>query len=71
MTGGDVAAGVLRRLSATALHLGGEIRPALPWGVVELANGTSLPVATKAGSFGEKDALQACHDHLISLQKGV
>jgi uncharacterized protein YgbK (DUF1537 family) len=59
LTGGDVAAGVLSALGATSLRLGGEIRPTMPWGMLELADGRALPVATKAGSFGERDALLA------------
>lgn len=67
LTGGDVAAAVLAQLGATSIELGGEIRPALPWGTVTLANGTTLRLATKAGSFGTEDALLACLDHLSQL----
>lgn len=60
LTGGDVAMGVIQALEATAVELGGEIRPALPWGIARLPTGDRLPVATKAGSFGTEDALLAC-----------
>ncbi len=64
LTGGDVAAGILHRMGATAFHLGREIRAAMPWGVVESALLPPLPVATKAGSFGAEDALQVCLTYL-------
>lgn len=70
LTGGDVAAGVLQRMGATAFHLGGEIRPAMPWGIVESALLPPLPVATKAGSFGAQDALQMCLTHLENPGNG-
>jgi uncharacterized protein YgbK (DUF1537 family) len=64
LTGGDVAMGILQELTITELRLGGEVRPALPWTVGHFAAGSSLPVVTKAGSFGEADALLACLDLL-------
>lgn len=66
LTGGDVAAGVFAKIGATSMHLGGEIRPAMPWGVVESRRLPPLLVATKAGSFGTEDALLACVDHLMA-----
>jgi uncharacterized protein YgbK (DUF1537 family) len=59
LTGGDVAAKVLAGIGATVMHLGGEIGPAIPWGAVQLATTDPLPVVTKAGSFGDVDALEA------------
>lgn len=64
LTGGDVAAGILARMGATELRLQGEVRPAMPWGIVESALVPPLPVVTKAGSFGSEDALEACLDFL-------
>ncbi|HEV2073380.1 MAG TPA: four-carbon acid sugar kinase family protein, partial [Thermomicrobiales bacterium] len=64
LTGGHVAAGIFVRLRASALRLGGEIRPAMPWGVLDAELVRSVPVATKAGSFGASDALLACVSHL-------
>ncbi|HEU0163445.1 MAG TPA: nucleotide-binding domain containing protein, partial [Thermomicrobiales bacterium] len=68
LTGGDVAAGILSRLGATSFRLGGEIRPAMPWGILDIGNGRSLPVVTKAGSFGEDDALLAAVRSLEARQ---
>ncbi|MDQ3539443.1 MAG: hypothetical protein M3440_02045 [Chloroflexota bacterium] len=64
LTGGHVAAGVFAELRASALRLGGEIRPAMPWGVLDAELVPCMPVATKAGSFGTTDALLACVNHL-------
>lgn len=64
LTGGDVAIGILQALRVTHIDLGGEVQPAIPWGVAHLPDGTPIPVATKAGSFGHEDALSACLHHL-------
>jgi uncharacterized protein YgbK (DUF1537 family) len=66
LTGGDVAAAVSTALGATALWLRGEISSGIPWG--RLAGGSlpGRPVATKAGSFGDDNALLSCIDHLTS-----
>ena len=60
LTGGDVAAGVVAALGAREIVLGGEVRPAIPWGVLHSALLPPVPVVTKAGSFGERDALVEC-----------
>jgi uncharacterized protein YgbK (DUF1537 family) len=57
LTGGDVAAAVLARLGAREIALGGEVRPAIPWGTVRSGLLPDIPVVTKAGSFGDPDAL--------------
>ena len=59
-TGGEVAAALFRAAGATALRLGGAVRPAIPWGVLEGGAATGLPVVTKAGSFGDDRALADC-----------
>ena len=64
LTGGHVAAGIFVRLQASALRLGGEIRPAMPWGMLEAGLVPCVPIATKAGSFGTPDALLACVKHI-------
>jgi len=69
LTGGHVAAGIFVRLRASALRLGGEIRPAMPWGMVDAELVRRMPVATKAGSFGASDALLACMNHLEHTER--
>lgn len=58
-TGGEVAAAVFAAAGATALRLGGEVRPAIPWGVLTGGQVGGLPVVTKAGSFGDEETLMA------------
>ena len=66
LTGGDVAAAVSTVLGATALWLSGEISSGMPWGRFEEGSLHGGPVATKAGSFGDDNALLSCIDHLTS-----
>lgn len=60
LTGGDVAAAVVDRLGGREIVLGGEVQAAIPWGVLRSALVPSAPVITKAGSFGEREALRDC-----------
>ncbi len=60
LTGGDVAAAVIDRVGAQAITLGGEVLPAIPWGVLQSSIAPGCRVVTKAGSFGDPDALLAC-----------
>ena len=66
LTGGDVAAAVSAALGATALWLSGEISSGIPWGRFEGGSLHGGPVATKAGSFGDDNALLSCIAHLTS-----
>lgn len=56
-TGGEAAAALFRATGATMLQLGGEVQPAVPWGVLMDGAASDLPVVTKAGSFGDDDTL--------------
>lgn len=55
LTGGDTAVGVARRLDAVGVRLEGEIEPGIPVGT--LIGPNPCRVVTKAGGFGEPDAL--------------
>jgi D-threonate/D-erythronate kinase len=66
LTGGDIAAAVSAALGATALWLRGEISPGIPWGRLEGGSLHGSSVATKAGSFGDDNALLSCIGHLTS-----
>jgi uncharacterized protein YgbK (DUF1537 family) len=66
LTGGDVAAAVSRALGTTALWLEGEITPGMPHGVLEGGRLHARPIATKAGSFGDDNALQSGMNYLNS-----
>ncbi len=57
LTGGDTAAAVCQALDVSSILLLGEISPGIPHGRLEGGLLDGLPVATKAGGFGEPDAL--------------
>ncbi|MBN1248395.1 MAG: four-carbon acid sugar kinase family protein, partial [Anaerolineae bacterium] len=57
MTGGDAAIAVSSALGAQALHLCGEVAAGMPWGRLVGGAGDGVPVVTKAGGFGQEDAL--------------
>ncbi len=57
LTGGEAAVAVSRALGAHALRLRGEVSPGLPWGYLVGGVNDGLPFVTKAGGFGEEDAL--------------
>lgn len=57
LTGGDVAASVCAHLEATAVWLGGEALPAIPWGTLHGGVRPGMPIITKAGSFGNERAM--------------
>lgn len=57
VTGGDAAAAVATALDANALWLEGDLRPGIPWSVLVGGVQAGLPFVTKAGGFGEPDAL--------------
>ena len=66
LTGGDVAAAVCAALHVSAIWLGGEISPGLPWSVLAGGPVHALPVVTKAGSFGGNNALLSCISHVMA-----
>lgn len=57
LTGGDIARAVLAALDAAALQLGPQVLPGIPLGWPVSGAFAGLPVVTKAGGFGEPDAL--------------
>jgi uncharacterized protein YgbK (DUF1537 family) len=57
LTGGDVAGAVCDRLEVDAIWLGGEVLPAIPWGTLAGGQRPGLPIVTKAGSFGDEQAM--------------
>jgi D-threonate/D-erythronate kinase len=57
LTGGDVAAAVCAELGVEAIRLRGDVAPGIPWGTLIGGARPGLPIVTKAGSFGDDDAL--------------
>ncbi|GAC1652759.1 MAG: four-carbon acid sugar kinase family protein [Candidatus Dormibacteraceae bacterium] len=63
-TGGDTAMAVCRALGASALQARGEILPGAVWCTVE---GADRILVTKAGGFGEPDALLRVAANLLGM----
>lgn len=57
LTGGETAAAVCRQLGVSAIRLIGEIEPGIPHGYMLDGILSGVPVATKAGGFGQPDTL--------------
>lgn len=57
LTGGDTAVAVCRALGVTGIHILEEIAPGIPLGLMTTNGGKTLKVVTKAGAFGNPDAL--------------
>jgi uncharacterized protein YgbK (DUF1537 family) len=57
LSGGDTAAAVCRELGCTAVDLGGEVLPGLAWGRMVDGAFRGMAVVTKAGGFGDENAL--------------
>ncbi len=56
-SGGDTARLVCTALGAQVIQLGGEVLRGLPWGTLLGGPANGLPTCTKAGGFGNPDAL--------------
>jgi len=56
-SGGDTARLVCAALGVQAIQLGGEVLRGLPWGTLLGGAANHLPICTKAGGFGNSDAL--------------
>jgi uncharacterized protein YgbK (DUF1537 family) len=67
LTGGDVAMAVCHALGAEAIWLRSEIVAGQPWGVLAGGMRPGLPIATKAGSFGDANALRDAAAFLVAL----
>jgi D-threonate/D-erythronate kinase len=57
LTGGDTASAVCQALGVTGIRILEEIAPAIPLGKMKTPEGKSFWVITKAGAFGNSDAL--------------
>jgi uncharacterized protein YgbK (DUF1537 family) len=64
VTGGETAYRTLRALSASEIVIQGEVAPGLPFGFVQGGSADRLPIITKAGGFGGKNALLHVVRHL-------
>jgi uncharacterized protein YgbK (DUF1537 family) len=57
LTGGDIAQAVISALHASGVQLYGELQSGIPLGALVGGIRPDLPIITKAGGFGNKDAL--------------
>ena len=71
LTGGDIAAAVCAALGATAIRLWGEVRPGIPSGILITGGCDGFRIVTKAGGFGDEDALIAAIEYLKLKGGGV
>ncbi len=68
LTGGETAAAVFRAIGCSSFDLGGEVLPGVVWGYLADGMYTGLPVVTKAGGFGNENALLDIIRFLRSLE---
>lgn len=71
LTGGDVAAAVCRAIGCTRVDVVGEAAPNIPLGLAVRPGFPSLPLVTKAGSFGREDVISRCLTLLTNGQRSV
>jgi uncharacterized protein YgbK (DUF1537 family) len=69
LSGGDTADLVCRALRATGIQLESEIVPGIPWGRLLGGVANGLAVATKAGGFGNEEALVTLTDFLAAQER--
>ena len=65
LTGGDLAMGVFTHLSASALRIEDEVLPGIPLSTLADGPFARLRLVTKAGGFGEKDAIVKIIQYLL------
>ena len=70
LTGGDLAMGVCRQLAASALRIEEEVLPGIPCSTLMDGPFRGLRLVTKAGGFGEKDALCRIIQYLRGRYEG-
>ena len=68
LTGGETARAVLEAMSVRGLELECEVQPGIPLGFTD--NSRRLPVAVKAGGFGDESALLACRRAMRGPRSG-
>ena len=71
LTGGDVAAAVCRSIGCTRVEIVGEAAPNIPLGLAIRPGSPTLPLVTKAGSFGREDVITRCLTLLSIEQRSV
>jgi D-threonate/D-erythronate kinase len=67
LTGGDLAMGIYGRLAAKALRIEDEVSPGIPCSTLADGPFANLRLVTKAGGFGEKDAMVKIVQYLMGI----
>lgn len=67
LTGGDTALAVFKQLGISEVRLIDEILPGIPHGKIMNGEFTGLDIVTKAGAFGDENALVKCIDFLMGV----
>ncbi|MFC6744605.1 nucleotide-binding domain containing protein [Methylobacterium persicinum] len=65
-TGGETAAALLTRFAVQGIQLADEIEPGVSLGLT--LGRLSIPIATKAGAFGDADSLVRIRDRLRKVR---
>jgi uncharacterized protein YgbK (DUF1537 family) len=68
LSGGNTAELVCDAVGAAAIHLRDEVSPGIPWGIIRQGMLDGLPVATKAGGFGDESTLLHLAARLGAIQ---
>lgn len=63
--GGETLQSILRALETQAVEIQGEFRSGFPFGRLVGGLGCGLPIFTKAGGFGVREALEQLYEHLL------
>ena len=69
VTGGDGARALLAELDATGIALRGQVAPGVPLGTLVGGAADALPVATKAGGFGDENILIAAAQAVRTMRR--
>lgn len=69
LAGGDTGMLICNAIGAHSIDLRDEIEPGFPWGILDGGMFHGLPVASKAGGFGDADALLSCAEFFASAQR--
>jgi uncharacterized protein YgbK (DUF1537 family) len=69
LTGGDTANLAMRAFKVNGIILAREILPGIPWSRLVGGPADGKPIATKAGGFGQPDALARMCDYLTYRQR--
>ena len=71
LTGGDIALSCCNALSATGVKVVREVAPGIPVGLLDGGPCSGLRVVTKAGAFGDEEALSKAVDCLKQEARGI